>query len=129
MGLQGPAGPTNAWVNQTTAGVLLDSTTLVTVASLDLPAGSYLLSAKSKLERNSGTITVTCSIRNGSTVLDEVSAYVSSTIRVNPAVLQSPVTLAAPTTITMRCNRSGSGSVDVSFTTLSAQAFTNLTVQ
>jgi len=128
MGLQGPAGPTNAWVNQNVAGVTVSSATNVTVSSLNLPAGSYLLFAKAKALRSGSTaITVTCTLRNGATVLDELQSPLSNT---TPTViaLHSAVTLAATTTVTVQCNRNA-GTGIVSHRAFSAQAFTNLTVQ
>lgn len=131
MGLQGPAGPTNAWVNQNVAGVTVSSSTNVTVGSLNLPAGSYLLFAKAKaLRSGSTTPTITCTLRNGATVLDELQTQLGSTSIPEAITLHSAVTLAATTTVTVQCNRSSaSGTGIVSHRAFSAQAFTNLTVQ
>ncbi len=128
MGPQGPAGPTNAWVAQNVGNVTVNTGGNVTVASLSLPAGSYLFFAKAKALRSGSTnTTITCTLRNGATVLDELQAPLSTS---TPTVvaLHSYATLNAAGTVTMQCSRSG-GTGIVSYRTLSAQAFTNLTVQ
>lgn len=125
MGPQGPAGPTEGWVNRT-AGSVSIGTTNTTVASLSLPAGSYLLYAKASLTRASGNGSSECSLLNGATLLDQVTNQASASGEVN--VVHGTVTLGATTSITFAC-RMTSGTANVTNRTLSAMRFTTLTVQ
>jgi hypothetical protein len=125
MGLQGPAGPTEGWVDRNAATQAV-TTTQVTVASLSLPAGDYLLLGKLVMVRVSGSGYSECQLLEGSTVLDQAQATNSS----NGAVLTAHgyVSLSATTTINLRC-RITSGSANASQRTLSAVRFSTLTLQ
>lgn len=107
-------------------------TTEVTVATLNLPAGSYLLIGKSNVVRSSGNGTAICTLNQGATILDQANLQGTSSGEV--ATLHAPLTLAVagPTAITMRC-RSVNGTQTTfstaSFRTLSAFKLGTLTAQ
>ena len=125
-GAQGPAGAgADAWINQVVAALPL-ATTELTMASLTLPAGSYLLHAKASLLRTNGNGSSACTLYNGLTVLDQLMNQGSTSGELT--VLQSSVTLAANTAIIMRCVMS-TGTADVSRRTLTAYRVSTLTVQ
>jgi len=125
MGVQGPAGPTLGWVNRTVGAVSVTTTNGV-VASLSLPAGSYLLHGKANLVRTGGNGSSECSLLNGGTVLDLSVNQGTTTGEVITA--DGVVTLTGTTTINYSC-RVTSGSANVSNRTLTAIGFTTLTVQ
>ena len=125
-GPQGPAGVgADGWINQVVATQAL-ATTELTMASLTLPAGSYLLQAKASVLRTNGNGTSACTLYNGATVLDQLVNQGSTAGELT--VLQSSVTLGASTAITMRCVMS-TGAADVSRRTISAYKLSTLTVQ
>jgi hypothetical protein len=109
-----------------TAGAQAVATTNTVVASLSLPAGSYLLYAKANVVRTGGNGSSECSLLNGATVLDLSVNQGTTTGEVVSA--HGLVTLATTTTINYSC-RVTNGSANVSNRTLSAVAFSALTVQ
>lgn len=125
MGPQGPQGPgADGWINRTTTTVAVP-TTPVTLATLNLPAGSYLLSGKVSLVRTGGGGTSTCTLNDGATVLDQLDNQTSTSGELT--VLQSAVTLTGTTAITVRC--SSTSAVNASFRVLSAYKLNSLTQQ
>jgi hypothetical protein len=102
------------------------ATTNVTVASLTLPAGSYLLYAKANLVRTGGSGSNECSLRDGATALDTVANQGNATGEV--IVAHAAITLSATTTVTYQC-RVTAGTANASNRTFSAVRFTALTVQ
>lgn len=104
----------------------------VTLATISLPAGSYLLFGKATLVRASGNGTSVCTLYNGLTALDQLTLPGSSVGEV--VALHAPLTLAVPgpTALTLAC-RSVNGSQatlhTASFRVLSAYKLSTLTVQ
>ncbi len=96
-----------------------------TIATLSLPAGSYLVTAKARLVR-SNNVTATCRLYAGNTIFDESAFQAGSSGAL--MTLHAPLTLTTTTTVTVRCSSSNNNTT-ASYRTLSAQAFTNLTVQ
>jgi hypothetical protein len=127
IGLTGPAGPGNeGYVNQTAAGTAF-TTTEVTLGTLTLPAGNFLLSAKASILRTGGTNGTVCTLYNGATVLDQLTNQTSTVGEL--AVLQAYVQLASNATITFRCNGQTGVSATASRRTLTAFRVNALTVQ
>ena len=136
MGLTGPQGPAgvgaDGWVNSNAATVANISTTDVTLATVNLPAGSYLLIGKVNIVRTAGNGTSTCTVNNGATVLDQANNQGNSSGEIS--VLQGSLTLAVvgPTAVTLRCrsvNGSQATTSSASFRVLSAYKLSTLTVQ
>jgi len=126
-GAQGPVGPgADGWVNTTAAGQSF-TTTEVTLATLNLPTGTYLLSAKASIQRTAGSQGTVCTLYNGATVLDQLTNQTSTIGEL--AVLEGSVTLATAGTITMRCNGQTSVTATASRRTLRAYKLNTLTVQ
>ena len=137
-GPQGPAGATGAtgpqgltgpgaegYADQTATAVSI-GTSDVTLATLSLPAGSYLLTAKASLIRTSGSGTTTCTLYNGATVLDQLQNQSSSSGEVN--VLHTALTLANTSSVTFAC-RASSGASSGSRRILSAYKLATLILQ
>jgi hypothetical protein len=104
------------------------STNPLTLETLSVPAGTYLLTVKARVIRqNGGSTALTCSIRSGATILDDAAINPSSSGTV--IVLHGYVTLAAAGNLDFRCYSGNTTGNAVSNRTFSAQQFTNLTVQ
>ncbi|MEP7117904.1 MAG: hypothetical protein ABI880_09995, partial [Acidobacteriota bacterium] len=97
------------------------------LATVTLPAGSYLLTAKAAIVRAGGNSGSLCTLNNGATVLDQLVNQSSTSGELT--VLSGSVTLAGATAITMRCYTSPGTSLSASFRVLSAYKLNTLTVQ
>ena len=77
------------------AGLVLlpAATPPTTVLSLTVPAGNYILLAKSQLFHTGAGDTVTCTLKAGATTLDQAA------MKTLPALASVPVTLQAVTTV------------------------------
>jgi hypothetical protein len=114
-GADGVLGPLSA-----TAGLtqLPTATPPTTVVSLTVPAGSYVVFAKTQLTHSGAGDSVTCQLKAGATTIDE------SAIKTLPALAAVPVTLQAvtttsPTQLSLLCDvTTANGSAD--FTSLIA---------
>jgi len=129
-GAQGPAGPgADGWANTTAAAVANIGSTDVILATVNLPAGSYLLVGKVSIARTSGGGTSLCTLNNGATVLDQTSNQ--GTASGETPVVQAPLTLAVagPTAITVRCRSTAGTLSTATFRALSAYKLNTLTVQ
>ncbi|MFN7979932.1 MAG: hypothetical protein U0P30_17505 [Vicinamibacterales bacterium] len=113
-------------MNRTAAGLAF-TTTEVTLATVTLPTGSYLLSGKASIVRTGGTAGTVCTLYNGATVLDQLTNQTSTTGEL--AVVQGYVTLAAQTAITFKCVGQTGVSATASNRTLTAYKVNTLTVQ
>ena len=126
MGLQGPGAA--GYINRPTTSVTVTGTTVTTVATLNLPAGNYLVTGKVNLTRTGGTGTSVCTLNNGATVLDQLGNQGSSSGELT--VLQTSVALTGAATITMRCNNSSTTTtMTAAFRVLTAYSLSSLTVQ
>ena len=99
----------------------------MTLATLTLPIGNYLLSAKASILRTAGTQGTVCTLYNGATVLDQLTNQTSTIGEL--AVMEGSVTLAAAGTITMKCNGQAGVTATASRRTLRAYKLNTLTVQ
>ena len=112
-------------MNRTEAAVTVNGTS-TTVATLELPAGSYLIYAKANVVRNGGNGSSECIVFNGSEAVDTVVNQGTPTGEVNFA--HGAVTLTDTTTLTYGC-RITANTATVSNRTFSAIRITSLTVQ
>ena len=132
MGPQGPAGLNGAAlgvVNRTATAVALPNTNAnQTVATLSLTAGKYLVTGKLDVRRSTtGSVSVICELRDGATVVETASFFVSSTNWFTP-IFVMPLQPTGAVTVTMVC-RTGSTSVTVQNRALSAVLLQTLTIQ
>jgi hypothetical protein len=108
-GTTGPAGatgPSDVYIQNISGGIDTPSSSTTTpVATLSLPAGSFLIT--SKLYGRSGAAgphTMLCSLDHGATQIDFTNSGYVDTDAVAHIPLQGSVVLAAPGTVTLTCN-------------------------
>lgn len=129
-GPTGPIGPSNVYVNSSLTSVATVTATGTQVASLtNLPAGSYLLSAKVTLGFNSTGAQDYCTLSVGSTPIDYSYATVSSSAGIfyETAKLLGTATFASSSnSITVTCLTSG-GTATASYPVLTAMQVSSVT--
>lgn len=103
------------------------STTFSTLASMNLPAGSFVISAKSEITNNAGTgnTVARCRLNSPAGDFDEGLAAledVNTAGSANAGTIAMAVgsTLASPGTVTLQCRNEGSGNSNARFIKLSA---------
>jgi hypothetical protein len=76
-----------------------------TIASLNLPAGSYTIAAKLIFNRWQSTVTTQsyCYLYAGATLIDGIAAATSSEVEFVPGSLQGAQMLSTPDTVSIRC--------------------------
>ena len=113
-GADGATGPSDAYVSHLGGGI--DSAATDTeVTSVNVPAGSYVVTAKLYGLRQPGTSGLLCSLSNGVDQLDFTNSG-SNTLANEPYIqlpLEGFVTVAAPATLRLSC--SGNGAVITMF--------------
>lgn len=97
------------------------------MASLSLPAGSYLFFGKLGVLRGGGTGLPTCTLVSGATVLDTLVNQSSTSGELT--VLNGAATLAATTTVQVRCYTSAGTTLTGNNRVLTAYKVSTLTVQ
>lgn len=75
-----------------------------TVVELAVPAGSYVVLAKTQLSHTGAGDTVECSLKAGTTTLDQVAMKTLPALAAIPASLQAVATAASPTQLSVQCN-------------------------
>jgi hypothetical protein len=126
-GATGPQGPAGDGKLFSFSGGPIGVIGGTTVASLNLPAGSYLLQGKMDAVHN-GTTSSTrleCSLINGSSVLDFIKLRLAANEGAAPLIfgvvpIQAAVTLAAPATINLSCGSSFGDEIELSERKLTA---------
>ena len=114
-GADGVLGPLS-----TTAGLtaLPTATPPTTVVSLTVPAGNYVVFAKTQLMHTGAGDSVTCQLKAGAATIDEGSIKTLPALAVVPVALQA-VTATSPTQLSVQCDvTTANGSAD--FTSLIA---------
>jgi hypothetical protein len=107
-GAQDPIGPTGASgissaYSSSTGSSQVAASSSGTVASLTLPAGSYLVIAKTTLETSGGNAAGLCMLMEGIATPDETDFDLVGGGYQFPMVLMASVTLPSQTTITFVC--------------------------
>jgi hypothetical protein len=74
------------------------------VVELGLPAGSYVLLAKTQLSHTGAGDTVECFLKAGATTLDQIAMKTLPALAAIPASLQAVTTTASPTQVSVQCN-------------------------
>jgi hypothetical protein len=123
-GSQGPAGDGKLF---SFSGGALGITGAANVASLNLPAGNYLIQGKMDAVHN-GTTSSTrleCSLVNGANVVDFIKLRMAANKEAESLIfgilpVQAAVTLAAPATINLTCASSFGDEIELSERKLTA---------
>lgn len=109
-GAQGPVGPSNGYRFDSGNDILDWTGTDQTVATLNLPAGSYVLFAKVLGNNNDGSVqTANCKLRLNGAVIDDGIGYLSldgTGVDRGYVPLAGTGTAAAATTATVTCTAS-----------------------
>ncbi len=75
-----------------------------TVVELGVPAGSYVLLAKTQLSHTGAGDTVECFLKAGATTLDQIAMKTLPALAAIPASLQAVTTTASSTQLSVQCN-------------------------
>lgn len=75
-----------------------------TVVELAVPAGSYVVLAKTQLSHTGAGDTVECFLKAGATTLDQIAMKTLPALAAIPASLQAVTTTASPTQLSVQCN-------------------------
>ena len=75
-----------------------------TVVELAVPAGSYVVLAKTQLSHTGAGDTVECFLKAGTTTLDQIAMKTLPALAAIPASLQAVATTASPTQLSVQCN-------------------------
>jgi hypothetical protein len=126
-GATGPQGPAGDGKLFSFAGGALGITGGTTVASLNLPAGSYLIQGKLNAVHNgtAGSTRLECTLLNGSSALDFIKLRLAANNTAEALIfgevpVQAAVSLAAPATIGLSCASSFGDEIELSERKLTA---------
>lgn len=75
-----------------------------TVVELAVPAGSYVVLAKTQLSHTGAGDSVECFLKAGTTTLDQVAMKTLPALAAIPASLQAVTTTTSPTQVSVQCN-------------------------
>lgn len=77
---------------------------LTTVVELAVPAGSYVVLAKTQLSHSGAGDTVECFLKAGATTIDQIAMKTLPALAAIPASLQAVTTTASSTQLSVQCN-------------------------
>jgi Collagen triple helix repeat (20 copies) len=113
QGAQGPQGtagtngtitPFSAKQGLTVLPTSAPTAPATTVVELAVPAGNYVISAKTQLYQSGAGDSVECSLKSGSTILDQTAMKTLPALASVPASLQAVTTVTtSPTTLSVQC--------------------------
>ena len=88
-----------------TAGVVVLPTASapVTVIALNVPAGTYIVMAKSQLGHPGAGDSINCSLQTGSTTIDQISMKTLPALAAVPVALQAVVTIGSASQLSVQC--------------------------
>jgi hypothetical protein len=75
-----------------------------TVVELAVPAGSYVVLAKTQLSHTGAGDTVDCFLKAGATAIDQIAMKTLPALAAIPASLQAVTTTTSPTQLSVQCN-------------------------
>ncbi len=75
-----------------------------TVVELTVPAGSYVVLAKTDLSHTGAGDSVECSLKAGATAIDQIAMKTLPALAAIPASLQAVTTTASPTQLSVQCS-------------------------
>jgi len=123
----GDRGPSNGFASFTDGPVFLPFSTFTTIASLSLPAGSFLVLAKASITNDAGTgdTGARCRLVSPATQADEALAgledvNIAGSADAGVITMIVATTLATPGDMTLRCRNEGGGTTNARFIKLSA---------
>lgn len=102
-GSDGAAGVLGPLSNTGALTVLPTAAPATTVVSLTVPAGNYVVFAKSQLSHSGAGDTVTCLLKAGTTTVDQASMKTLPALAAIPMALQA-VTTTSPTQLSLQCS-------------------------
>lgn len=102
-GSNGAAGVLGPLSNTGGLTVLPTAAPATTVVSLTVPAGNYVVFAKSQLSHSGAGDTVTCLLKAGTTTVDQASMKTLPALAAIPMALQA-VTTTSPTQLSLQCS-------------------------
>ena len=99
-GTNGTIAPLSATAGQT---ALPTGSPATTVVSLSVPAGSYVVLAKTQLSHTGAGDTVECMLKAGTTSLDEIAMKTLPALAAIPASLQAVTKVTSPSVLRVQC--------------------------
>jgi hypothetical protein len=99
-GINGTIAPLSATKGLT---LLPTASPPTTVVDLTVPAGSYVVLAKTQLSHTGAGDTVDCSLKTGATTIDQVSMKTLPALAAIPASLQAVTTTASSSQLSVQC--------------------------
>lgn len=102
-GSDGAAGVLGPLSNTGALTVLPTAAPATTVVSLTVPAGNYVVFAKSQLSHSGAGDTVTCLLKAGTTTVDQASMKTLPALAAIPMALQAATT-TSPTQLSLQCS-------------------------
>lgn len=75
-----------------------------TVVELAVPAGSYVVLAKTQLSHTGAGDSIECFLKAGATTIDQIAMKTLPALAAIPASLQAITTTASPTQLSVQCN-------------------------
>lgn len=75
-----------------------------TVVELAVPAGNYVVLAKTQLSHTGAGDTVECFLKAGATTIDQIAMKTLPALAAIPASLQAVTTTSPPTQLSVQCN-------------------------
>ena len=100
-GANGTIAPLSATAGQT---VLPPATPPTTVVELTVPAGNYVILAKTQLSHPGAGDSIDCLLKAGAVTLDRIAMKTLPALAAVPASLQAVTTLLAPATLSVECD-------------------------
>lgn len=99
-GTNGTIAPLSATQSLTALPTGAPSTTVVELA---VPAGKYVVLAKTELSQTGAGDSVECLLKSGATTVDQVAMKTLPALAAVPAALQAAITTATPTQLSVQC--------------------------
>jgi len=111
-GIDGTIAPLSATKAQT---LLPTASPLLAVVELAVPAGKYVVLAKTQLSHTGAGDTVECVLKAGGTTIDQVAMKTMPALAAMPASMQAVTTVASPSQLSVQCKVSvANGAADFS---------------
>lgn len=99
-GINGTITPLSATKGST---ILATASPPTTVVELTVPAGSYVVLAKTQLSHSGAGDSVECTLKAGTTTLDQIAMKTLPALAAIPASLQAVTTTTSPTALSVQC--------------------------
>lgn len=74
------------------------------MVELAVPAGNYVVLAKTQLSHTGAGDSVECALKAGATTLDQIAMKTLPALAAIPASLQAVTTTSSPTQLSVQCN-------------------------